>query len=115
MSTEPGKFLFGESVPSGATRYIPVPIRNGALGADFAWLDATSAGTLTLELSSYDEVSLTAAGTAWQWKDSGLTFTGPAGAAAGATLINIENVRQHLARLKFVASAASAIEVRDGT
>jgi hypothetical protein len=107
--------LFLGAVPSGATKYVAVPIRDGKLGCQVGWKDATSSATVTLELSSFPGASIDGAGQAWEWKDSGLTFTGPVGAAAGSTSVNIENARQLMARLKIVAAAACAFEIRDGT
>lgn len=107
--------LFQGKVANGATLYVEVPIRDGALGADVGWLDATSSATITLELTSFDTAAPTTAGSAWEWKDSGLTFTGPAASAAGSLQINVENVRQKKARIKIVAAAASTFDIRDGT
>jgi hypothetical protein len=108
--------LFAGRVASGTTRYVRVPIHNGAIGAQIAWKDATSSATITLELSSFpnaavDDASATAAS---QWKGSGVTITGPAATAIDSTLINVENVRQVQARLKIVAAADSVFEILDG-
>jgi hypothetical protein len=108
--------LFKGAVLSAATQYVPLPISGGTIGAQIAWLDATSSATLTIETSNYDanDAPLTDAGSAWEWKGSGLTITGPTGAAAGSTTLNIENVRQKRARLKIVAAANCLFEVTDG-
>jgi hypothetical protein len=102
------------SVANGETRYIEVPVKSGTIGLHLAWLDATSSATVTLELTSYQHVTATAAGSAWEWKDSGVSITGPAASAAGAALINVENVRQRRARLKIVGAAASLFDLRLG-
>lgn len=117
MSVNPDNLdiLFAGAVANGETKYIEVPVRNGAVGADIGWLDATSSATITLELTSFKNASAVVAGPAWVWKDSGLTITGPVAAAAGATLLNVENVRQTRARLKIVCAAASMFDIRDGT
>lgn len=107
--------LFRGTVANGETKYVMVPIRDGYLGAQVGWKDATSSATVTLELSSFPGASIDSAGQAWEWKDSGLTFTGPAAAAAGSFSVNVENVRQLQARLKIVGAALSAFEIRDGT
>lgn len=106
--------LFNDRILNGETKYIEVPVRDGKLGATIAWKDATSSATVTLELTSNLEVSLNST-TAWHWKDSGLTVTGPAASAAGATVLNVENVRQKRARLKIVGAATSEFHVTDGT
>lgn len=107
--------LFRDRIASGATVYVPVPIRNGALGAHIGWPDAVSSATITVEFSSIPGISTEAAGTAAQWADSALTFTGPAATAAGSLLINIENVRQRAARIKIVTAAITNLDIRDGT
>lgn len=107
--------LFSGAVASGATLYVPVPVRNGTIGLQIGWLDAISSATLTLELSSFAAASMTIAGRAWEWKDSALTITGPVAAAAGSTMVNVENARQQFARLKIVAAAACLFDIRDGT
>lgn len=102
------------TVGNGQTKYVEVPVLNGTIGIQLAWLDATSSATVTLELTSFRRVAAIEAGNAWEWKDSGLTFTGPAGSAAGSLLINVENVRQARARLKIVGAAASLFDLRGG-
>lgn len=118
MSNDPSK-LFDGTIAAGETKYIPLPIRedggNRWIGAQVAWKDATSSATITLELTSYPHTTAVAVGQAWEWKDSGLTFSGPAASAAGSFLVNVENVRQKQARLKIVGAATTALEVRDGT
>ncbi len=99
-------------VANGETRYIEVPVKNGTIGFHLAWLDAVSSATITLELTGYRNISATAAGRAWEWKDSGLTFTGPVGAAAGSLEVNVENVRQERARIKIVGAAASWFDLQ---
>lgn len=107
--------LFKGTVASGATKYVGLPVVKGALGAQIAWLDATSAATITVELTSFDaqDAPVETAGT-YQWKDSGVSLTGPAASAAGSVLINLENVRQKRARIKIVASANCSFEIYDG-
>lgn len=112
--------LFRGKIASGVTQYVEVPIRTEPdggrfLGVHIGWLDATSSATITLELSSYKHVASGNPGNAWEWIDSGLTFTGPAGTAAGGLLINVENIRQLRARLKISAAANSLFDIRDGT
>lgn len=103
------------SVANGETKYIEVPVRDdGSIGLQLAWMDATSSATVTLELTSYRRVAAAVVGNAWEWKDSGLTFTGPVASAAGSLQINIENVRQLRARLKIVGAAASTLDLRGG-
>jgi hypothetical protein len=114
MTSEAG-VLYAGPVANGQTLYVPVPVRNGTIGAQVGWLDATSSATVTLELSSFPGAAATVAGAAHEWKDSGLTITGPAGVAAGSTLVNVENCRQRNARFKIVGAAASMFDIRDGT
>lgn len=106
----------GDTLNNGSTKYVELPVtRDGCIGAQLAWLDATSAATITLELTSYGQREAPYdAAAAHRWKDSGLTITGPAGAAAGSVLVNVENVRQRRARFKIVATANSKIQVLAG-
>lgn len=101
-------------VANAETKYLEVPVKNGAIGFHLAWLDAVSSATITLELTSYKQVAAVAAGAAWEWKDSGLTITGPVAAAAGSTQVNVENVRQSRARIKIVGAAASLFDLQLG-
>jgi len=115
---DPGAhILFAGAVLNGVTKYVAVPVRNGTIGVDIGWLDATSAATITLELSSFPNgaANFSVAGAAWEWSPSGLTITGPTAAAAGSALLNVENVRQNYARLKIVATANCSFDIRDGT
>jgi len=107
--------LFRGTIPTSTTLYVPVPIRAGTLGAHIGWLDAVSSATITLELGSFAAAAPTVAGAAWEWKDSGVSITGPAASAAGASIVNVENVRQRFARLKIVTAAACNFDIRDGT
>ncbi len=109
-----GNILFQGAVTSGVTKYVAVPIRSGQIGVSIGWTDATSAATITLELASADEAPLDTAGAAYEWKGSGLTITGPVGAAAGVEQLNVENVRQRKAKLKIVATANCNFDIRDG-
>jgi hypothetical protein len=108
--------LYAATIPTTTTVYVGLPVHAGCVGAYIAWLDATAAATITLELTSFgaDLAPVDAAGAAWEWKDSGQTFTGPAASAAGSLMINLENVRQLRARLKIVTTAVSPIEIYDG-
>ncbi len=107
--------LFRGPIASAATQYIGVPVHDGCIGVYIAWKDATSSATITLEMTSLNpDVASDTSTTAWHWKDSALVITGPAGAAAGATLVNVENVRQVRARLKIVAAANCDFEIMDG-
>jgi len=105
MATYPP--LFRGTQASGTTIFVPVHIVAGCIGVHISWLDATSAATINLELTSYaaDEAASDAAASDVLWPDSGETITGPVGAAAGSALINLSNVRQQRARLRIVASA----------
>jgi hypothetical protein len=100
------------------THFVPVPIsaEDGALGLHIAWLDATSAATITLELSSFAslEAPYDQPGSPWHWIDSGEVIAGPTGAGGGGSLLNVENVRQKQARLRVVVTAATVLEVYDG-
>lgn len=107
--------LFKGTLTHPTTQYVPVPVHNGTIGAYIAWKDATSSATITLELTSLNpEIASDTSTTAWHWKDSGVSITGPAASAAGASLVNVENVRQGRARLKIVTAATSVFEIMDG-
>lgn len=108
--------LFKGTLTNPATQYIGVPIKEGCIGLHIGWKDATSSATITLELSSFNasDAPVAEAGSAWEWKDSGVSITGPAGAAAGAALVNVENVRALRARLKIVTAANCDLEIYDG-
>lgn len=103
------------NIANAATQYIGVPVIKGMVGCHIAWIDATSSATITLELSSFpeEEAPVATAGT-YQWKDSGVSITGPAGSAAGAAVVNVENVRQSRARLKVVGAATTKLIIYNG-
>lgn len=107
--------IFKGTVANGATQYVGLPVRNGKLGSQISWLDATSAATITIETTDYGptDAPVTTAGAANVWKDTGLSITGPVGAAAGSTSVNVENCRQGRARIKIVASANCNFEIYD--
>ena len=107
--------LFEGAIATTTTQYVGLPIHDGVLGAHIGWKDATTAATLTIEFTSVGAVDapVDAAGSGWEWKDSGETITGPAGSAAGATLVMFENVRALRARLKIVTTAASSFVIYD--
>lgn len=108
--------VFKGTVANAATQYVGLKICGGTIGAHIAWLDATSSATITLELSCFnnDDAAVGDAGSAWEWIGSGVSITGPSGAAAGGSLLNVENVRQYRARLKIVAAANCSFEIYDG-
>lgn len=106
--------LFHGIVANGETVYIPVAVRNGAVGVFISWLDAVASATITLELTSSPSGRSNSGG-AKDWKDSGVAITGPAASAAGCSVVNVENVRQRYARIKIVGAAASPFEIWDGT
>jgi glycerate kinase len=95
------------------TKYVEVPVVDGAIGFQLAWMDAVSSATVTLELTSFRRIAATVAGSAWEWKDSGVTITGPAASAAGSVLVNVENVRQRRGRVKIVAAAACSFDLQE--
>ncbi len=106
--------LFEGRIPTSTTVYIPLTVTSaGTVGCHVGWKDATTSATITVELTSIPGTSATAAGAAWEWKDSGATFTGPAASAAGGLSVNIENVRQSRARLKIVTAAVSQFAIYD--
>ena len=103
------------TIAAAATVYVQVPVVKGMVGCHIGWIDATSSATITLELSSFPtEEAANGAAAGYVWKDSGETFTGPAGSAAGSLLINIENVRQSRARLKIVGAATTSLLIYNG-
>lgn len=104
--------LFDGAIADAATQYVGIPVRNGTIGLQIGWRDATSAATITLELTDTDAVT-DAAGEAWEWIDSAEEFTGPVGSAAGGELVLLENVRARRARLKIVATADCDIVIYD--
>lgn len=105
----------GTAITNGVTVYVGIPVIKGMVGCYIAWIDATSSATITLEFTSFppEEAPTTTAGT-YQWKDSGLSFTGPAASAAGSLAINVENVRQSRARLKIVGAANTSLIIYNG-
>jgi hypothetical protein len=111
---------FKGAIATSTTVYVGVPIHGSggerALGAMIGWTDATSAATITLELSSFgpEDAPIDEAGSAWEWDDSDETITGPAGAAAGVDSVYLQNVQAKRARLKIVTSANSDFEIHDG-
>lgn len=107
--------LFDATIPTTTTQFIGVPIHNGVIGLHIIWTNAGANATITLEFSSLPpgDAPVGTAGT-YQWRDSGLTFTGPTGAAVGSTLVNVENARQQRARLKVVTTASTSLIVMDG-
>lgn len=107
--------LFKGTLTHPATQYVGVPVHHGTIGAYIAWLDATSSATITLEVTSFgaDQAPVATAGT-YQWKDSGVSITGPAASAAGAASLDVENVRQARARLKIVTAANCSFEIYEG-
>lgn len=107
---EPG-LLFEGKLANAEVVYVEVPIRNGALGAFISWPDATSSAAIVLEMTSRKGPGVGGN----LWKDSGVSITGPAGAALGSTLVNVENVRQKRARFKITAAAVTNLEIWDGT
>ncbi|MGE5802940.1 MAG: hypothetical protein ACM358_11860 [Gemmatimonadota bacterium] len=113
MTLEPN-VLFSGRIPTSTTLYVPVPIRDGKIGAQIGWPDAVSSATITLELGS-TPAAATAAGTAYQWTtESGVSITGPAAIAAGSVTVNVENVRQKQARFKIVTAAVTYLDIWDG-
>lgn len=112
----PGDAPTSGTVANGVTKYIPVPIHDQKIGLHIGWLDAVSSATITLELGSFPGAAILTAGNAWEWKDSGIVITGPAAAAAGSVLLNVDNVQQDRARLKIVGVAAtSTFDIRTRT
>ena len=109
------KPIFKGPVPDTETQYVGVPIchEDGSIGLHIAWLDGTSAADIALEISSYgaDEAPLDDDGEAWHWIDSGVSITGPAGTAAAAEAVMLENVRMRRARLKIEATANCQFEI----
>lgn len=108
--------IFKGTVANGETKYVPAPIAAGHCGGQIAWLDATSAATITLEWTCFDQndAPLTEAGAAYEWKDSGVTIVGPTGAAAGSAFVNCTGVCQTRGRYKIVATAACSFEIYNG-
>jgi len=115
MTTE-GKanLLFRGNVANGETKYVEVPIVDGKLGCHIGWKTTASSATITLELTSVPVDGIDDAGAGWVWLGSGITITGPSGAAIGSVQVNVENCRQTDARLKIVGAAASVFEIWNG-
>src|SRR5688572_7327561 len=113
MSDPNSTFLYnkaGDTLANGSTKYVELRVEDGRVGGQISWLDATSAATITLELTSYGRADVaTDAAAAHYWKDSGVAITGPTGAAIGSALINQNNIQQKRARLKIVTTANSKI------
>jgi len=96
-----------------ATKFVGVPVTNGAIGAHIIWNDNVSNAAITLELSSKssEEAPVEAAADNTKWKDSGVAVTGPTAVAADSSLVNVENCRQTRSRLKIVTAANTDIEI----
>jgi hypothetical protein len=112
-----GMTLFDGTILNGNTQYVPVPVYGSAIGLQIAWRDGTSnVSSIALQLTSAPAsvAPADAAGEDYGWVDSGESITGPAGAAAGAELVNLQNVRQTRARLVIVASADCDMLITDG-
>lgn len=105
---------FAGTIANGETKYVGIAVKDGALGCQILWLDATSSAVITLDLSSLDHVRapVETAGT-YHWTPSGVSIVGPTATAIGSSTVNVENVRQRRARLKIVAAAACNLEVHD--
>lgn len=108
--------LFKGTISNGSTQYVPLVVRDGRVGCHIAWKDATSAATITLEASSFDqtEAPVLVAGSAWHWKDTAVAITGPSATAADGTLVNVDTLYQKRARLKIVATANCDLEIHNG-
>ena len=107
--------LFKGSIPITTTQYVGVPIGDAdIIELQIAWKDATSAAAVTFETSSFSaiEAPVDEAGAAWEWKDSGITITGPAASAAGSTVVHLGNIGSRRGRVKIVTTAATDIEIR---
>jgi hypothetical protein len=125
--------LFKGTQLTTTTIAVPVPIVAGCVGLHVSWLDATTAASFVLEVSSYnaEDASVGAggagtkidngsgnaflAGAAAQfWADSGVTIAAVAAGAAGSFLVNATNLRQQRARLLITSTAACSWEIYQG-
>ncbi len=108
--------IFRGTQANSTTVYYPLPVHRGEIGFQFAWTDATSSATVTLEYTNFDalEAPYDAAGAAYEWKDSGETITGPAGSAAGSTIVSLTNKHVLRARIKVVAAANCSLIILNG-
>lgn len=109
VATAPGTYFIG----------VPVERFGGAafVGLQIAWRTAGFAATFTLELTSYDEsdAPVSVAGAANVWIAApGVTIAAATGAGVGASLVNVENVRQKRARLRVVVTVAGLLDVLRG-
>ena len=105
--------LFYGKLANGEVKYLAIPIHDHTIGLHIAWLDAVSSAAIVLEMAGNADVSASTAGTAAQWKDSGVTVTGPTATAIDSALLNIDNVRQAQARLKITAAAVCYLDITD--
>jgi hypothetical protein len=108
--------IFRGTQATTTTVYYPLPVYHGEIGFQFAWTDAISAGTVTLEYSNFDaiEAPYDVAGAAYEWKDSAEVIAGPAATAAGSTIVTLTNKHVLRARIKFVTTANSSIVILNG-
>lgn len=102
-------------IASGATIYVPVPIRDNCIGVHILWRDAVSSATITLELSSTEAAAQSSSAADWGTAANSPTITGPAATGAGCAIVTVTNVNQRQARLKIVTAAITNLEVRDGS
>jgi hypothetical protein len=92
-----------------------VELTNGAplISAFIRWLDATIAAVITVEstdLPKEDAAVDAAAGSLW-FPETGVSITGPTGAAIGCVAVHLGNLATRRVRLKIVVSAAGPMEI----
>ena len=104
-------------VAAAATTYVEISADGGGLHAvQIAWPDATSDAAITLETSNWPRGDVAATSTnAMHWYDEStapdgpVTIVGPAGSAAGNTMVHMDSVGCKRARLKIVATATTKL------
>ena len=94
-------------------KYVPLNVVNHNIRAILGWVDGTTAATVILEFTDDAAAPLLTAGELWQWADSGVSITNPAGAGAGASLVT-SSAAHARARLKITATADCDFAIWDG-
>jgi hypothetical protein len=101
-------------VANGDTVYFEFHVEDDLVTSiQFRWLDATTAGTFTVESSNLEYAEAgpdIVAGSSW-FPEAALTITSPTGVAAGTFMLHISNYGVKRLRVKYVATADSEIEV----
>lgn len=106
-------------IATSTTKYHEICVGSAGLhSVQIGWPDATSNATIKLETSNLPkDVATDISTNAMHWydestaPDSPVAIVGPAGSAAGNTLIHLGNIGAKRARLKIETSAATKLYI----